>query len=94
MHHSIIDLTYDTIVFIVLGVTFLRLFFRLRKKVMRDSSKSISNQGGEDKNKDFKISTKEEINIKNRYIVERKITRFIEQGFYSNFKTLRWPISN
>ena len=48
----------------------------------------------EDENKDFKISIKEEINIKDRYIVEKKISRFIEQGFYSNFKTLRRPISN
>ena len=44
MHNSIIDSTCDTIVFIVLGVTILRLFFRSRKKVMRDSSKSITNQ--------------------------------------------------
>ena len=44
MHNSIINLTCDTIVFIVLGVTILRLFFRSRKKVMRDSSKSITNQ--------------------------------------------------
>ena len=43
--HSIIDSTCDTIVLVVLGVTILRLIFRLRKKVMRDSSKSISNQG-------------------------------------------------
>ena len=43
--HSIIDSTCDTIVLIVLGVTILRLIFRLRKKVMRDSSESISNQG-------------------------------------------------
>ena len=45
MHNSIVDSTCDTIVFIMLGVTILRLIFRLRKKVMRDSSKSISNQG-------------------------------------------------
>ena len=45
IHNSIIDSTYDTIVLIVLGETILRLFFRLRKKVMRNSSKSISNQG-------------------------------------------------
>ena len=45
MHNSIIDSTCDTIALIVLGVTILRLVFRLRKKMMRDSSKSISNQG-------------------------------------------------
>ena len=45
MHNSIINSTCDTIALIILGVTFLRLFFRLRKKVMRNSSKSILNQG-------------------------------------------------
>ena len=45
MHNSIIDSTYDTIVRIMLRVTILRLIFRLRKKVVRNSSKSISNQG-------------------------------------------------
>ena len=45
MHNSIIDSTCDTIVLIMLGVTILRLIFRLRKKVVRNSSKSISNQG-------------------------------------------------
>ena len=45
MHNSIIDSTYDTIVLVVLGVTILRLIFRLRKKVMRNSSKSVSNHG-------------------------------------------------
>ena len=45
MHNSIIDSTCDTIILIVLGITILRLIFRLCKKVMRDSSKSISNQG-------------------------------------------------
>ena len=45
MHNSIIDSTCDTIVLIVPGITILRLIFRLRKKVMRDSSKSISNTG-------------------------------------------------
>ena len=45
VHNSIIDSTCDTIVLIVLGVTIIRLIFRLCKKVMGDSSKSISNQG-------------------------------------------------
>ena len=45
VHNSIIDSTCDTIVLIILGVTILRLIFRLRKKVVRDNSKSISNQG-------------------------------------------------
>ena len=45
IHNSIIDSTCDTIVLIILGVTILRLIFRLRKKVMRNSSKSIPNQG-------------------------------------------------
>ena len=35
----------------------------------------------EDENKDFKISTKVEMNSKGRDIVEKKISRFIEQGF-------------
>ena len=43
--HNFIDPTCDTIVLVVLGVTILRLVFRLRKKVMRNSSKSKSNQG-------------------------------------------------
>ena len=43
-HNSIIDSTCDTIVFIILGITILKLIFRLRKKVVRSSSKSISNQ--------------------------------------------------
>ena len=43
MHNSIIDSTCDTIVLIMLGVTILRLIFRLCNKGMRDSSKSISN---------------------------------------------------
>ena len=43
--HNFIDSTCDTIVLVVLGVTILRLVFRLRKMVVRDSSKSISNQG-------------------------------------------------
>ena len=45
MHNSIIDLTCDTIVLVVLGVTILILIFGLCKKVIGDSSKSISNQG-------------------------------------------------
>ena len=45
MHNSIIDSTCDTIVLIALWVAILRLIFRLRKKVVRNSSKSISNQG-------------------------------------------------
>ena len=93
MHNSIIGSTYDTIVLIMLGVTILRLIFRLRKKVVRNSSKDIKSRG-EDMNKVFKISTKVEMNNKGRNIVEKKISRFIEQGFYSNFKTLRRPISN
>ena len=45
MHNSIMDSTCDTIILIVEGVTIIRLIFRLRKKMMRDNSKSISNQG-------------------------------------------------
>ena len=89
MHNSIFDSTCDTIVFIVLGVKILRLMFRLRKKVVRDSSKSISNQRSRDENKDFKISTKEEMNSKGRDIVEKKISRFIEQGFLQQLLNLR-----
>ena len=71
IHNSTIDPTCDTIIFITLGVTILRLIFKLCKKVMRNSSKSISNHGGEDENKDFKISTKVEMNSKGRDIVEQ-----------------------
>jgi hypothetical protein len=42
----------------------------------------------------LKISIKEETNIKGRYIVEKKMSRIIEQGVYSKFKTLRRPFSN
>ena len=45
VHNSITDSTCDTIVLIILGITTLRLILRLCKKVMRNSSKSISNQG-------------------------------------------------
>ena len=54
MHNSIIDSTCDTIVLIILGVTILRLFFRSRKKVMRDSSKSITNQDVKRRTKSLK----------------------------------------
>ena len=81
MHNSIIDSTCDTIVFIVLGVTILRLIFRLRKKVMRNSSKSISNQGVKMRTKSSKISNKVEMNSKGRDIIEKKISTFIEQGY-------------
>ena len=89
MHNSIIDSTCDTIVFIVLGVTVLRLVFRLREKVMSNNSKSISNQGVKMRTKSSKISSKVEMNSKGRDIVEKTISRSIEQGFYSNFKSLR-----
>ena len=46
-----------------------------------------------DENKDFRINIKVEMNNKGKDIVEKKISRSIEQGFYSNFKFLRWPIS-
>ena len=81
MHNSIMDSTCDTIVLIVLGVTILRLIFRLRKKLVRNSSKSISNQGVKMRTKTFKISTKVEMNSKGRDIVEKKISRFIELRF-------------
>ena len=54
MHNSIIDSTCDTIVFIMLGVTILRLVLRLCKKVMRNNSKSISNEGVKMKTKTLK----------------------------------------
>ena len=81
MHNSIIDSTYDTIVLIVLGITILRLVFRLRKKVVRNCSKSILKSGSEDENKNYKITTKVEMNSKGRDIVEKKISRFIELRF-------------
>ena len=92
MHNSIIDLTCNTIVLMVLGVTIIILIFRLHKKVMRNSSKSISNQGVKMRIKSSKINSKVEMNSKGRDIVEKKISRSI--GFYSNFKSLRWSISN
>ena len=52
--HSIIDSTCETIVLIILGITILRLFFRLRKKVMKNSSKSILNQRVEMRTKTLK----------------------------------------
>ena len=54
MHNSSIDSTCDTIVLIVLGVIILRLIFRLRKKVVRNNSKSMSNQGVEMRTKILK----------------------------------------
>ena len=54
IHNSIIHSTYDTIVLIMLGVTIIRLIFRLHKKGMRNSSKSISNQGVEMRTKTLK----------------------------------------
>ena len=45
VHNSTINSTCDTIVLIMLGVTILRLIFRLCKKVVRNSSKGMSNQG-------------------------------------------------
>ena len=84
MRNSIIVSTCDTIVLIVLGVTILRLIFRLRRKVVRDSSKSILNQGVKMRTKTLKISTNVEMNNKGRDIVEKKISRFIEQGFFCN----------
>ena len=43
----------------------------------------------EDENKDFKISTKVEMNSKGRDIVEKKILRFIDQGFLQQLLNLR-----
>ena len=54
VHYSIINSTCDTIVLVVVGVTILRLIFRLRKKVVRNSSKSISNQGAKMRTKTLK----------------------------------------
>ena len=54
MHNSIIDSTCDTIVLIMLGVTILRLIFKLCKRVMRNRSKSMSNQGVEMRTKALK----------------------------------------
>ena len=47
----------------------------LRHNVVSDSSKSTSKQG------DKIYSNKGEMNNKGRDIVEKKISRFIEQGF-------------
>ena len=66
----------------MLAVTILRLIFRIRKKVVRNSSKSISNQEVKMRTKTFKISTKVGMNSKGRDIVEKKISRFIEQGVF------------
>jgi hypothetical protein len=62
-------------------------------KVIRKDSNSISKQGV-DGNKGFITSIKEETNVKSIYIVEKKMSRFLEQGFYSKFKTIRRPFSN
>jgi len=57
--------------------------------VVREDSKSLSNQGVKMRTRTFKISIKEETNSKDRDIVWMKIPRFIEQGFHDNSKTLR-----
>jgi len=62
--------------------------------MIREGSKSIPNQEVKMRTRTFKISNKVERNSKGKDIVYRKISRFIEQGFYINFKTIRWPISN
>ena len=62
--------------------------------MVRQGSKSISNQGVRVRTSTFKISNKVETNSEDRDIVWMKIPRFIEQGFYGNSKTLRRPISN
>ena len=62
--------------------------------MVREDSKSIPNQEVKVRTSTFKISNKVETNSKDRDIVWIKIPRFIEQGSYSNFKTLRWSISN
>ena len=54
MHNSIINSPCDTIVLIAPGITILRLIFRERKKVVRSSSKSISNQGVKMRTKSLK----------------------------------------
>ena len=54
VHNSIINSTCDTLVLIMLGVTILRLISRLRKKVVRNSSKGMSNQGVEMRTKILK----------------------------------------
>jgi len=43
----------------------------------------------EGENKSFKISNKVNMINNGNDIVYRKVSRFIEQGFYSNFETLR-----
>jgi len=62
--------------------------------VVRKGSNSIPNQGVKVRTSTFKISNKVKTNNKDRDIVCMKISRFIEQGFYDNSKTLRRPISN
>ena len=54
VHYSIINSTCDTIVLMMLGVKILRLIFILRKKVVRNSSKGMSNQGVEMRTKILK----------------------------------------
>jgi len=71
-----------------------KILFQLRKQVVREDSKSLSNQGVKMRTMTFKISIKVETNSKDRDIVWMKIPRFIEQGFHDNSKTLRRPISN
>ena len=57
--------------------------------MVREGSKSNPNQGVKMRTKTFKISNKVETNSKDRDIIWMKIPRFIEQGFYDNFKNLK-----
>jgi len=66
----------------------LKIFFQLRKQVVREDSKRLSNQGVKMRTKTFKISNKVETNSKDRDIIWMKIPRIIEQVCYNNFKTL------
>ena len=72
----------------------IKIPIQLHKQVVREDSKSLSNQGVKMRTSTFKISNKVETNSKDRDIEWMKISRFIEQGFYDNSKTLRRTISN
>jgi len=56
---------------------------------VRKGSNSILNQEVKVRTCTFKINNKVETNSKNRDIVWMKIAKFIEQGFYKNFKNLK-----
>ena len=58
----------------------------MTQEEVREGSKSITNHGVKIRTSTFKISNKVKMNSNRKDIVQRKISRFIEQGFYNNLK--------